>query len=221
MRTGRRAAAVALAAPAILFVMSAPRPAAAQLLEMILEHAATTAAAHAAAEAAAHAAATAAAHAAVQGAAHAAVHGAAHAGVEAAAKAAAHGIRGARSDEVHDAHDRLHDPKLASRGNQDVNVDQPNDQSNPVVAERGPNRCNRAIGAWGFSNGVDVAVNPGGGLVATSFLQTVSGTWTCRASVVTMKWPGWTDHYAIAADGDNLSGVSGYGGGLSLTASRK
>jgi len=137
MRTGKAATALCAAALATVFALSGPRPAAAQLLEMMLEHAATTAATHAAAEAAAHAAAQAAAHAAVQGAAHAAVHGAAHAGVEAAAKAAAHGaIHGAHGGGEHLPNAAVRDAERAARrALQEANVN--------------PDQSDSQFGDWG------------------------------------------------------------------------
>jgi hypothetical protein len=125
MRTGKLTGALPAAALAAVFAVGGPRPAAAQLLEMMLEHAATTAATHAAAQAAAHAAVQAAAHAAVHGAVNAAAHGAAHAGIDAAAKAAARGaIHGSREGAEHLSKGALRDAEEAARrAAQQANVD--------------------------------------------------------------------------------------------------
>jgi hypothetical protein len=77
-------------------------------------------------------------------------------------------------------------------------------------------RCEKAAGNWTFSNGVDVAIKPDGSATSNGF----SASWTCHGGQITMRWPAFTDHYSILADGNTLSGISGLGG-ASLSATRK
>jgi hypothetical protein len=77
--------------------------------------------------------------------------------------------------------------------------------------------CKSIVGLWAFTNGVDVALKPGG---TTSATNGAVGTWSCNAGTAIVPWQfggmTWTDRYTVSPDGTQLSGIGGLlGEGLS------
>jgi hypothetical protein len=104
----------------------------------------------------------------------------------------------------------------------DTRPDKPAPAASSSPPREKQTRCMAIVGTWTWYLGITETVFIQNGSMRNS--NGVTGTWTCPRAPGSATWsngPPITETYTMSLDGNSLSVVSAWGGGVKFTASRR